>query len=107
MSLPYSSSTPADDPMKKDECHRAAQAVRNMLEKVRSDTSPDGAGRSSLDDNIIAQVLATHTCVPSFVQRIPTHTAVSQVIPFAKPPAQKGLLQLAEGRLAYVCAGDP
>lgn len=35
MSLPYSSSTPADDPMKKEECHKAAQAVRNMLEKVR------------------------------------------------------------------------
>ena len=34
MSLPYSSSTPADDPMKKEECHKAAKAVRNMLEKV-------------------------------------------------------------------------
>lgn len=34
MSLPYSSSTPADDPMKKEECHKAAAAVRNMLEKV-------------------------------------------------------------------------
>lgn len=37
MSLPYSSSTPADDPMKKDECHKAAAAVRNMLEKVGCD----------------------------------------------------------------------
>ncbi len=33
MSLPYSSSTPADDPMKLDECVRAGAAVRNMLEK--------------------------------------------------------------------------
>ena len=35
MTLPYSSSTPADDPMKKEECHKAAMAVRNMLEKVK------------------------------------------------------------------------
>lgn len=34
MSLPYSSSTPADDPMKKEECHKAAKAVHNMLEKA-------------------------------------------------------------------------
>ena len=38
MSLPYSSSTPADDPMKKEECHKAAAAVRNMLIKVQLQT---------------------------------------------------------------------
>jgi dihydroxy-acid dehydratase len=32
MSLPYSSSTPADDPLKLDECVRAGEAVRNLLE---------------------------------------------------------------------------
>ena len=32
MSLPYSSSTPATDPAKLDECMRAGQAVRNLLE---------------------------------------------------------------------------
>ncbi len=32
MSLPYSSSTPADDPMKLDECVRAGHAIRNLLE---------------------------------------------------------------------------
>jgi dihydroxy-acid dehydratase len=32
MSLPYSSSTPADDPMKLDECFRAGAAIRNLLE---------------------------------------------------------------------------
>lgn len=32
MSLPYSSSTPAEDPMKLDECARAGQAIRNLLE---------------------------------------------------------------------------
>lgn len=36
MSLPFSSSTPADDPMKKEECHKAAAAIKNMLEKVQS-----------------------------------------------------------------------
>jgi dihydroxy-acid dehydratase len=33
MSLPYSSSTPALDPGKLDECHRAGQAIRYLLEK--------------------------------------------------------------------------
>lgn len=32
MSLPYSSSTPAEDPLKRDECLRAGQAVRGLLE---------------------------------------------------------------------------
>ena len=32
MSLPYSSSTPAEDPEKLDECHRAGAAIRNLLE---------------------------------------------------------------------------
>ena len=32
MSLPYSSSTPAEDPLKLDECFRAGVAVRNLLE---------------------------------------------------------------------------
>ncbi|NNF11263.1 MAG: dihydroxy-acid dehydratase [Acidimicrobiia bacterium] len=33
MSLPYSSSTPATDPLKLDECHRAGQAIRHLLEE--------------------------------------------------------------------------
>ena len=33
MSLPYSSSTPATDPGKLDECHRAGQAIRSLLEQ--------------------------------------------------------------------------
>jgi len=32
MSLPYSSSTPAEDPLKLDECLRAGAAIRNLLE---------------------------------------------------------------------------
>src|SRR5438046_512992 len=32
MSLPYSSSTPAEDPLKLDECFRAGSAIRNLLE---------------------------------------------------------------------------
>ncbi|MBV8553787.1 MAG: dihydroxy-acid dehydratase [Acidobacteriaceae bacterium] len=32
MSLPYSSSTPAEDPQKTEECFRAGAAVRNLLE---------------------------------------------------------------------------
>ncbi|ETW93725.1 MAG: dihydroxy-acid dehydratase [Candidatus Entotheonella factor] len=33
MSLPYSSSTPATDPVKLDECVRAGQAIRTLLER--------------------------------------------------------------------------
>ena len=33
MSLPYSSSTPAVDPAKLDECHRAGAAIRRLLEE--------------------------------------------------------------------------
>lgn len=32
MSLPYSSSTPADDPLKLDECIRAGGAIRNLID---------------------------------------------------------------------------
>jgi dihydroxy-acid dehydratase len=32
MSLPYSASTPAEDPAKRDECRRAGAAIRNLLE---------------------------------------------------------------------------
>src|SRR5678809_794337 len=32
MSLPYSSSTPAEDPLKLDECYRAGTAIRNLLD---------------------------------------------------------------------------
>jgi dihydroxy-acid dehydratase len=32
MSLPYSSSTPAEDPLKQDECFRAGPAIRRLLE---------------------------------------------------------------------------
>ena len=33
MSLPYSSSTPAEDPMKHEECIKAGAAIKNLLEK--------------------------------------------------------------------------
>ncbi len=33
MSLPYSSSTPAEDPLKHEECIKAGAAIRNLLEK--------------------------------------------------------------------------
>ncbi|ORX44213.1 dihydroxy-acid dehydratase [Piromyces finnis] len=33
MSLPYSSSTPAEDPLKEEECVRAAAAIKNLMEK--------------------------------------------------------------------------
>jgi dihydroxy-acid dehydratase len=36
MSLPYSSSTPAEDPAKLDECRRAGAAIRALLERTSS-----------------------------------------------------------------------
>ena len=33
MTLPYSSSTPAEDPLKLDECYRVGAAIRNLLER--------------------------------------------------------------------------
>ena len=33
MSLPYSSSIPAEDPAKQEECFKAGQAIRLLLEK--------------------------------------------------------------------------
>jgi dihydroxy-acid dehydratase len=33
MSLPYSSSTPAEDPLKLEECFRAGAAIRNLMER--------------------------------------------------------------------------
>ena len=33
MALPYSSSTPAEDPLKAEECYRAGAAIRNLLER--------------------------------------------------------------------------
>src|SRR5207244_8032127 len=33
MSLPYSSSTPAEDPLKIEECLRAGKAIANLLER--------------------------------------------------------------------------
>eukprot|EP00903_Cladosiphon_okamuranus_P014128 g13130.t1 len=55
MSLPYSSSTPADDPMKKEECHKAAKAVRNMLEK---DLKPKDIVTRASFENAIVTVMA-------------------------------------------------
>eukprot|EP00752_Nemacystus_decipiens_P003502 g3231.t1 len=55
MSLPYSSSTPADDPMKKEECHKAAKAVRNMLEK---DLKPKDIVTRKSFENAIVTVMA-------------------------------------------------
>ncbi|CAM9545120.1 unnamed protein product [Discosporangium mesarthrocarpum] len=51
LSLPYSSSTPADDPLKKEECHKAASAVKVLLEK---DLKPrDIVSRASFENAMV------------------------------------------------------
>jgi len=55
LSLPYSSSIPATDPAKRDECHRAGAAIRQLLEQ---DIKPcDIITRRSLE-NAMAVVMA-------------------------------------------------
>ncbi|MBI3050679.1 MAG: dihydroxy-acid dehydratase [Acidobacteria bacterium] len=55
LSLPYSSSTPAEDPAKVDECRRAGAAVRTLLER---DLKPlDILTRKSLE-NALAVIMA-------------------------------------------------
>ena len=55
LSLPYSASTPATDPAKRDECHRAGAAIRHLLEE---DIKPrDIITRSALE-NAMAVVMA-------------------------------------------------
>jgi len=55
MSLPYSSSTPAEAPEKLEECHRAGAAVRNLLER---DIKPSDIMTPAAFQNAIAMVVA-------------------------------------------------
>ncbi|HHK42690.1 MAG TPA: dihydroxy-acid dehydratase [Planctomycetaceae bacterium] len=55
MSLPYSASTPAEDPMKKDECRRAAGAIRVLLER---DIKPRDIMTRRAFENAITVVMA-------------------------------------------------
>ncbi len=56
MSLPYSSSIPAEDPLKLDECFRAGAAIRNLLEL---DIKPrDIITRKSIE-NALVVIMAT------------------------------------------------
>ena len=66
MSLPYSSSTPAEAPEKLEECHRAGAAIRNLLER---DIKPSDIMTPAAFQNAIATVIAlggsTNVCAPS------------------------------------------
>ncbi len=55
MSLPYSASTPADDPDKEDECRRAGSAIRLLLER---DLKPSDIMTRDAFENAIAVVSA-------------------------------------------------
>jgi dihydroxy-acid dehydratase len=55
MSLPYSSSTPADDPLKADECRRAGAAIRHLLE---TDLKPRDIMTRAAFENAITVVVA-------------------------------------------------
>jgi dihydroxy-acid dehydratase len=55
MSLPYSSSIPAEDPAKVDECQRAAQAIRHLLE---IDLKPRDIMTRAAFENAIVVVIA-------------------------------------------------
>jgi len=55
MSLPYSSSTPAVDPLKLDECFRAGAAIRNLLE---NDIKPRDIMTRAAFENAMVVVIA-------------------------------------------------
>jgi dihydroxy-acid dehydratase len=55
MSLPYSSSTPAEDPLKLDECVRAGRAIRRLLE---IDLKPRDIMTRAAFENAMAMVTA-------------------------------------------------
>jgi dihydroxy-acid dehydratase len=55
MSLPYSSSTPADDPQKADECRRAGAAIHHLLE---TDLKPRDIMTRAAFENAITVVVA-------------------------------------------------
>jgi dihydroxy-acid dehydratase len=55
LSLPYSSSTPAEDPGKKDECRRAGAAIRDLLEK---DLKPRDIVSKQSFENALVLVMA-------------------------------------------------
>jgi len=55
MSLPYSSSTPAEDPAKQEECLRAGQAIRVLLEE---DIKPRDIMTRKAFENAIVTVMA-------------------------------------------------
>jgi dihydroxy-acid dehydratase len=55
MSLPYSSSTPAVDPLKLDECFRAGAAIRNLLE---NDIKPRDIMTRDAFENAMVVVIA-------------------------------------------------
>ena len=55
MSLPYSSSVPAEDPLKLDECFTAGAAIRNLLEM---DLKPRDIMTRAAFDNAMVLVMA-------------------------------------------------
>ncbi len=55
MSLPYSASIPAEDPEKKDECHRAGQAI---LELLKADIKPRDIMTRAAFENAMVTVMA-------------------------------------------------
>lgn len=67
MSLPYSSSTPADDDLKKDECERAAKAMLNLLER---DIKPR---------DIMTKSESSNTPAPAFVMQCAITDACAHV----------------------------
>ncbi len=56
MTLPYSSSIPAEDPAKLEECFRAGAAIRNLLEK---DIKPSDIMTRTAFENAMVLIMAT------------------------------------------------
>lgn len=74
MTLPYSSSIPAEDPAKLDECFRSGAAIRNLLEK---DIKPRDIMTRAAFENAMVIIMATGGSTNAVLHLIAMARAVS------------------------------
>ncbi|MDX1962562.1 MAG: dihydroxy-acid dehydratase [Pirellulales bacterium] len=97
MSLPYSSSTPAVDPLKRDECRRAGAAIKKLLEL---DLKPRDIMTRAAFENAMVVVMATGGST----------NAVLHLIAMAKSvdvPLTIDDFQRVSDRIPYLCDLKP
>ncbi len=97
MSLPYSASIPAEDPLKLDECFRAGAAVRNLLEL---DLKPRDIMTRAAFENAMVVVMATGGSTNAVLHLIAMARAVSVKLTIDD-------FQKVSDRIPYLCDLKP